>query len=94
MEKLIVKSRYGEERSFMLVNDTEMKIVCCNTIYYSISTNGDKETGIDPDGGPNIYVGKIVEINENKYKITGIIKHNQTKSKTLEIKVSCVKVEK
>ena len=94
MEKLIVNSRYGEERSFMLVNDTEMNIVCCNTLYYSISTTGDKETSIDPDGGPNIYVGKIVEINKNKYKITGIIKHNQTKSKTLEIKVSCVKVEK
>jgi len=92
MDKLIVKSRYGEERSFMLVNDTEMKIVCCNTLYYSISTNGDKETSIDPDGGPNIYIGKIVAINENDYKITGIIRYNQTKSKTLEIKVSCVKV--
>jgi len=94
MEKLIVKSRYGEERSFMLVNDTEIKIVCCNTVYYSISTNGDKETSIDPDGGPNIYIGKIITINENDYKITGIITHNRTKSKALEIKVSCVKVEK
>ena len=94
MEKLTVKSRYGEERSFIVVNDKEMKIVCDNTMYYSISTNGDKETGIDPDGGPNIYVGKIVAINKNEYKITGIITHNQTKSKTLEIKVSYVKVEK
>ena len=94
MEKLIVKSRYGEERSFILVNDTEMKIVCNNTMYYSISAKGDKETSIDPDGGPNIYIGKIVEINKNDYKITGIIGHNKTKSKTLEIKVSCVKVEK
>ena len=92
MEKLIVKSRYGEERSFILVNDTEMKIVCNNTMYYSISTNGDKETSIDPDGGPYIYIGKIVEINKNDYKITGIIGHNKKKSKTLEIKVSCVKV--
>ena len=94
MEKLIVKSRYGEERSFILVNDTEMKIVCNNTMYYSISTNGDKETSIDPDGGPNIYVGKIVSINENNYKITDIIAHTKSKWKRLEIKVSCIKVEK
>jgi hypothetical protein len=84
---LSVKSRYGEERTFILVNDIEMKIECCNTLYYSISINGDKEIGIDPDGGPNIYVGKIVEINENKYKITEIISHKRSKSGKLLVRV-------
>ena len=87
MEKLSVKSRYGEERTFILVNDTEMNIVCCNTLYYSITTNRNKETAIDPDGGPNIYVGRIVDINENKYKITEIISHERSKSGKLVVKV-------
>jgi len=90
MDTFIVKSRYNTDRTFKLENETEMSIICENTLYYSISTQGTKEVSIDPDGGPNIYVGKKVKINEKEYKITGIINYrNIIRSDRLEIRVSC-----
>jgi len=58
-ESVVFHSRYGDPRTIRVINDNEAELNIFNTHYIRSSQHPDtnKQTMVDPDGGPYISVG-------------------------------------
>jgi hypothetical protein len=82
------KSRYGNKRQFILLKN-QILVKCYDTLYYTMTTNRIGEViSVDPDGGPNIFVDKVITIDDVDYIVTKINKYEKDKKDLLTILVN------
>jgi len=84
------KSRYGTKREFILLKD-QILVKCYDTLYYTMTGGMNSPLiSVDPDGGPNIHINKIITIDKIDYVVTNIIKYEKDKKDTLNILVDVI----
>ena len=76
------KSRYNTQRYYKVSNDeTTLTVTCDDVLYYSMSMrNATELQSVDPDGGPYLSVGRIIEHDDHKWIIQRIRSHDKKKS--------------
>lgn len=76
------KSRYNTLRTYKISNDeTTLTVTCKDVLYYSMSSNATELNSVDPDGGPYLSVGRIIEHEHHKW-IINRIRSDKKKSST------------
>jgi hypothetical protein len=84
------KSRYGTKREFILLKD-QILVKCYDTLYYTMTNDNDGSlTSVDPNGGPNIHINKIITIDKIDYVVTKINKYEKYKNSLLNILVDVI----
>jgi len=75
-------SRYNSVRMYeVYYNMKRLQVTSYDVNYYSCSCSDEKELlSVDPDGGPYIAVGRIIEHNNMKWRIVKILSHKKVKS--------------
>ena len=67
------KSRYNTKRHYKVSSDeTTLTVTCEDVLYYSMSMNKTELQSVDPDGGPYLCVGRIIEHEHQKWIINRI----------------------
>ena len=67
------KSRYNTTRHYKVSSDeTTLTVTCEDVLYYSMSRNQTELQSVDPDGGPYLCVGRIIEHDHQKWIINRI----------------------
>ena len=67
------KSRYNTVRHYKVSSDeTTLTVTCEDVLYYSMSMNKTELQSVDPDGGPYLCVGRIIEHEHQKWIINRI----------------------
>ena len=67
------KSRYNTTRHYKVSSDeTTLTVTCEDVLYYSMSRNKTELQSVDPDGGPYLCVGRIIEHDHQKWIINRI----------------------
>jgi hypothetical protein len=68
-------SRYNTLRTYTISSDeTILTVKCEGVLYYSCTTGKEGETyAVDPDGGPYLSVGRIVQFEQQKWVIKKIV---------------------
>ena len=67
------KSRYNTLRHYKVSSDeTTLTVTCDDVLYYSMSMNKTEMQSVDPDGGPYLSVGRIIEHDHRKWIINRI----------------------
>ena len=76
------KSRYNTLRHYKVSSDeTTLTVTCEDVLYYSMSTQKPNELhSVDPDGGPYLCVGRIIEHEHQKWVINRIQSHKKNNS--------------
>ena len=73
-------SRLGTLRSYKVYEDA-IKVMCYDVSSYDFSTDEDQNTtSVDPTGGPNFFVGQVLEHDGSKWTIKSIMNHHKTNS--------------
>ena len=76
------KSRYNTTRHYKVSSDeTTLTVTCEDVLYYSMSRNKTELQSVDPDGGPYLCVGRIIEHDHQKW-IINRIRSDKKKSST------------
>lgn len=76
------KSRYNTKRHYKVSSDeTTLTVTCEDVLYYSMSMNKTELQSVDPDGGPYLCVGRIIEHDHQKW-IINHIRSDKKKSST------------
>jgi hypothetical protein len=61
------RSRYNTQRHYKVSSDeTTLTVTCEDVLYYSMSMNKTEMQSVDPDGGPYLSVGRIIEHDHRK----------------------------
>jgi len=68
------KSRYNTLRHYKVSSDeTTLTVTCDNVLYYSMSMRNETEMqSVDPDGGPYLSAGRIIQHDHRKWIINRI----------------------
>ena len=68
------KSRYNTLRHYKVSSDeTTLTVTCDDVLYYSMSMRNETEMqSVDPDGGPYLCVGRIIQHDHRKWIINRI----------------------
>jgi hypothetical protein len=76
------RSRYNTLRHYKVSSDeTILTVTCDSVLYYSMSMrNATELQSVDPDGGPYLSVGRIIEHEHQKWIIQRIRSHDKKKS--------------
>jgi len=75
------RSRYNTLRHYKVSNDEKtLTVTCDGVLYYSCTGKEDNLQAVDPDGGPYLSVGRIIEHNHQKWIIQRIRSHDKKKS--------------
>ena len=74
--------RYNTLRHYKVSSDEKTLTVTCDSVlYYSMSMrNATELQSVDPDGGPYLSVGRIIEHKHHKWIIQRIMSHDKKKS--------------
>ncbi len=94
-ESWSTESRYNTLREFTYDPVRHLlTVVCHNTLYYSWSEGlGNQTLSVDPDGGPLLCVGRVMQTPSRSIKLTKIQSHTrETFSKELRIVFECEEV--
>jgi hypothetical protein len=74
-------SRYNTLRHYTVSSDeTILTVTCEDALYYSCTGNENNLQAVDPDGGPYLSVGRIIEHDHQKWIIQRIRSHDKKKS--------------
>jgi len=75
-------SRYNSLRMYeVYYNMKRLQVTSYDVNHYSCSCSDEKELlSVDPDGGPYLAVGRIIEYNNMKWRIVKILSHTKVKS--------------
>lgn len=75
-------SRYNSLRMYeVYYNMKRLQVTSYDVNHYSCSCSDEKELlSVDPDGGPYLAVGRIIEYNDMKWKIVKILSHKKVQS--------------
>jgi hypothetical protein len=75
------KSRYNTQRHYKVSSDEKtLTVTCDDVLYYSLSMNKTELQSVDPDGGPYLSVGRIIEHEHQKWIIQRIRSHDKKHS--------------
>lgn len=76
------KSRYNTLQHYKVsLDEKTLTVTCDGVLYYSMSMiNATELQSVDPDGGPYLSVGRIIEHDHQKWTIQRIRSHDNKKS--------------
>jgi hypothetical protein len=76
------KSRYNTLRHYKVSSDEKTLTVTCDGVLYYSCTGDLKEKleAVDPDGGPYLCIGRVIEHDCQKWTIQNIRSHEKKKS--------------
>jgi hypothetical protein len=75
------RSRYNTLRHYKVSSDEKtLTVTCDDVLYYSLSMNKTELQSVDPDGGPYLSVGRIIEHEHQKWIIQRIRSHDKKHS--------------